>query len=226
MTAKTVYRPLHAGATTRRWDSRCASAIATTGRGWRELCREIEPDPGTTGPPADTARHIAAALRATARSLPHPVDPERLDPFHVLLPCANLVYDVYGGHELADVAVPVVVLMVADAALRRTLQASADGREPATSMTATVALAPDDAVPPMQRRAPLVAVRTARDPGTRQVPYADLECGAWTARVPMPGWQVVRYDPDTEDMTTDAAVPGLYDFIDMVRCFGRYGQVQ
>lgn len=152
---------------------------------------------------------------------------EHLEAFNVLLPLANLVYDPYGGHEMADVAVPAVVLLVPDAALRRLLhEVTADSDKEATSLSATTALDPHGDIPFTLRRVPQVTVHADYAPGTRQVQYARLECSAWTANVPMPGWKAVRYDTETDDLTTDASTYTWFDFIDMARCFARFGHVQ
>lgn len=202
---------------TRRYEDRTALAIASTGRGWRELARDIEHAPSTV-PSPQLAQHLARSLRAAASARPDLEAPEQLDVFNLLLPLADAVPH---GQPIADVPVQRVLLAVEDLPLRRILQEVTSGpTEASTALTATTVIFPGEELAPALRQCPRVAVHVDYGP-TGTMARVRMDAGAWSAQVPLPGW-AVQHHPDTPA----DAVHSWFDFIDMARCFARYGHVQ
>lgn len=214
-----TFTRLTEGPATTRHADRTALAIASTGRGWRELARDIEAIPPGV-PSAELKQHLARSLRAAASARPDLDTPEQLDVFNLLLPLAEALPP---AHPVADAPVLRVLLEVEDVALRRILQEVVESPRggDATVLTSTTVVFPEEAVPDTLSNCPRAAVRVDCTPGTQLMQEATLESGAWSARVPLPGW-AVHHHPDTPP----DAVHSWFDFIDMARCFARFGHVQ
>lgn len=216
-----TFMRLPEGPATRRYESRTALAIASTGRGWRELARDL--GIVQAGPPAaPLGQHLARALRAAATEEPDLTTTEAQEMFALVLDCcASYVPTPHSGNDMADVPLERVLLEVEDVALRRILVEITDEPiEAATALTATSIVFPGNVVPSTLRTCPRTALHVDYGP-TGTMARVRMEAGAWAAWVPLPGW-AVQHHPDTPP----DAVHSWFDFIDMARCFARYGHVQ